>query len=540
MGGNAAKERRKLKRLAEQQIQKAENAGEEKKARKSPSDKDTQNAKVMDRERNISDDKRNDNKNKNMRKNSQPIKKFEHKKGHGNKKQYQKSGKKIPIKVKKDKKPKHLARKMKNETDPELLRELQKQQLKINEKKLKRREKFKKKVIETVGGEQYFNSDLFDELLEKGNASLENIVKAVKIDASEVGSMENERSEKVDEDKVNLESLRSDTKKDEIKKEDSNKQSNNNTLEEASTDSEVLPETEMNRSNEGKVKKRKEEVKSEDADGKKDESMKQKKESDDDDNSTSSSSDSEDGDNLTLPTGRTRGRRRRGRKDADAEREKQNEMKKQMVKNEEKQNETPKVSKEKRRCVGRKALTDFEVGKKYTGTVVYVKPKLGIFIDINCHNDAFCHISRCADGFVEEITDEIYKVGDVLQDKVRLVNIDRKKKRITASLQSDERIIDEESSNETWKKRQLDIAAKKEKKLESKRMSNGSFQTDNNTSIQEEENTSNTSHVAEKPVTEEPIIIDPDNMSPAELKRARKLQRRAERRKQKELTGISA
>ena len=39
---------------------------------------------------------------------------------------------------------------------------------------------------------------------------------------------------------------------------------------------------------------------------------------------------------------------------------------------------------------------------------------------------------------------------------------------------------------------------------------------------------------------EVPIIIDPDNMTPAELKRARKLQRRAERRKQQELTGIAA
>ena len=37
-----------------------------------------------------------------------------------------------------------------------------------------------------------------------------------------------------------------------------------------------------------------------------------------------------------------------------------------------------------------------------------------------------------------------------------------------------------------------------------------------------------------------PIVVDPDNMTPMELKRARKLQRRAERRKQQELTGIAA
>lgn len=229
-----------------------------------------------------------------------------------------------------------------------------------------------------------------------------------------------------------------------------------------------------------------------------------------------------------------------GKKDADVEREKQNEIKKETVKNEENKNKISKVPKEKRRCIGRKALTDFEVGKKYTGTVVYVKPKLGVFIDINCHTDAFCHISRCADTFVEEITDEIYKVGDVLEDKVRLVNIDRKKKKITASLQSDERIIDEQSSNETWKKRQLDIVAKKEKKLESQTMNNNSFSKENRINIKGEENTSNSSHAPEKPVKEQPVIVDPDNMSPAELKRARKLERRAERRKQQELTGISA
>ena len=43
-------------------------------------------------------------------------------------------------------------------------------------------------------------------------------------------------------------------------------------------------------------------------------------------------------------------------------------------------------------------------------------------------------------------TDDDYKKGDVLENRVRIVSVDRKKKRITASLQSDKRRADEEKS----------------------------------------------------------------------------------------------
>ena len=209
-------------------------------------------------------------------------------------------------------------------------------------------------------------------------------------------------------------------------------------------------------------------------------------------------------------------------------------------------------TKDTRRCIGRKPLTDFEIGKKYTGTVVYVKPKLGLFIDINCHSDAFCHISRCSDTYVEAITDDVFKVGDVLTDRVRIVNVDRKKKRLTASLQSDEKIVDEEKSNESWLKRQQE---KKEKKMQkankmSKVESYYSNDVDNkkqNTTFGLDRNGGATSQSTslddngDKANHEEvPIVIDEENMTPAELKRARKLQRRAERRRQKEETGIAA
>ena len=190
---------------------------------------------------------------------------------------------------------------MKNETDPELLKELQKKQLKITEGKLKRREKFKNKVIEMVGGEKYFNSNLFEELLQKGNASLESIVKAVKIDPSEVGSME-----------PNV---------DEIQSKGSTNKVKDNSNEEASTDSEVIPEEEQDKTD-GVIE---EKQKTEAENVIKNEPVIQEKDSEDDKSTTSSSDSEDEDDNLTLPTGRTRGRGRRGKKDADAEREKQNE-----------------------------------------------------------------------------------------------------------------------------------------------------------------------------------------------------------------------
>lgn len=167
----------------------------------------------------------------------------------------------------------------------------------------------------------------------------------------------------------------------------------------------------------------------------------------------------------------------------------------------------------KRRCIGRKALTDFEIGKKYTGTIVYIKPTLGLFIDINCHSDAFCHISRCTDGYVETISDEIYKVGDVLEDKVRVVNIDRKNKKITASLQMDARMEDEEKANESWRQIRAKKKAKKKNKLGEKRRNHDSDSGKNHTTF-EEERTSNYDniHILEKNIEEtfeeQPIIYE--------------------------------
>ncbi|KAL3796835.1 hypothetical protein ACHAW5_002521 [Stephanodiscus triporus] len=89
---------------------------------------------------------------------------------------------------------------------------------------------------------------------------------------------------------------------------------------------------------------------------------------------------------------------------------------------------------DKRRCIGRKPVTDFVIGNFYSGKVRYIKPKLGSFIDIGSHSDAFCHISCSSDAFVSSVTD-ILKVDDIVD--ARVLEIDREKKRITVSLRSE-------------------------------------------------------------------------------------------------------
>lgn len=91
---------------------------------------------------------------------------------------------------------------------------------------------------------------------------------------------------------------------------------------------------------------------------------------------------------------------------------------------------------DKRRCIGRKPVTDFEVNKTYNGKVQYIKPRLGAFIDIGCHSDAFIHISCISDSYISSV-EEVLKVGDEVKN-ARVVEIDREKKRITLSLRSED------------------------------------------------------------------------------------------------------
>ena len=278
-----------------------------------------------------------------------------------------------------------------------------------------------------------------------------------------------------------------------------------------------------------------------------DEGAKSSSSSDSDDDSSSSSSSDDDSDMEEQDTQqkRTRGRARKGRKDADDKRETTNAEVQETKKKEAEAaaaaaKATPVKDKKNRRCIGRKPVTDFIVGQKYDGEVVYVKP-FGAFIDIGCHSDAFCHISRVADDFVESIED-VLSPGDKVSP--RIVEIDRKQKRLTVSLQSSARIVDEKKSIEDRKERLKKNSAKK-----APRDPFGGNRSEGGRRGQHsaERQKSNGSMEIEEPVAEESRgqfdnleDIPESEMTPAQLKRARKLARRAERRKQQELTGISA
>ena len=419
----------------------------------------------------------------------------------------------------------------------------------LEKNKSKRREKFRLKVVEMVGGEDSFNSKVFDELMQKGGGKLETIVEAVKIKPSEDGITDSTKiapeglDVATEEENKGIDSKEYEKK---IKKKEENDLVNESEAKEKETSYKGEENESVIKTIQEKQKEDVDDRQTPDDSNLNDDEEKEQKESDlkqKDNKSTAILSDSEEEEDLTLPLERKRGRRRRGRQDADGKREVQNKIQKEQLEKREEtksvQNDKKNPNEDRRRCKGRKALTDYEIGKKYSGTVVYVKPKLGVFIDIGCHSDAFCHISRCSDIFVESITENIFKVGDILEEKVRIVHIDREKKKVTVSLQSDEKVVDEEKSNESWQKRKEDRNAKKGMKRNRKNVHSSSGDDfRRNAKINEEK-----PHTPSKDtlVEEFPeVVVDPENMTPAELKRARKLQRRAERRRQQELTGIAA
>jgi len=157
--------------------------------------------------------------------------------------------------------------------------------------------------------------------------------------------------------------------------------------------------------------------------------------SSDEDSSDDDSSDDED-EIAESSNARSRGKRGRGRIDNNPE-----------VKVEEPVSKKTSKKDDKRRCIGRKPITDYVIGKTYSGPVKYIKPKLGAFIDLGAHSDAFCHISCISDTFVSSVMD-VLKVGDVVEN-ARVVEIDREKKRITVSLRSEEMAGNEQDKLKT-------------------------------------------------------------------------------------------
>ena len=528
-------------------------------------------------------------------------------------------------------KPKHLARKINDASDPKDMEELMKKQEELLGKKTERAKRFKERVIKAVGGLEYFNEEMYNSLMENGGGKMESIIDAVKIKndveppvvlpsapkkSTAMKTEENAGSENNDilstqKDKREKSVMEAVTTKNDDKPpvlvpslskestamqtEENDGSENNNILsnqkdeimenaggkiksiirgKEITNDAKPLA-VESSASKESISMKTEENAGSEHNDTFSNQVDRNEPTREDSPNkelineskkvrnynplsatSNSSSSGSENSDSDDSDSDdseknvRTRGRRRKDRKEADAKRDELNAKQQEeaeIAKAKEQESAAKKTSRadDKRRCIGRKPITDFKVGSKYTGTVRYVKPGLGLFIDIGCHSDAFCHISRAADDFTDNIAD-LYKTGDELENKVRIVEVNRTKKRITVSLQSDERTADEEKSARDHKER---VEEKVIKKRKIQRFGTpGVPRTDFNVAppVKSEGIRSNESTVSQQEETKDhvreevPIIIDPENMTPAELKRARKLQRRAERRKEQELTGIAA
>jgi predicted RNA-binding protein with RPS1 domain len=244
---------------------------------------------------------------------------------------------------------------------------------------------------------------------------------------------------------------------------------------------------------------------------------------------------------------RERGRRRRGRKDTAMEIKEKQEAVEQEQKVKEKKFEREEATSgeapaTERYCIGRKPVTDFAVGQKHLGKVVYVK-EFGVFFDIGCHSDAFCHVSRLRDDFVEN-PQELFKEGDEVQ--TRVVEIDRKRKRITISLQSDERAADEQVSaqaREERKKSRKSSRRKNPKPNEAEDAPGNNIKrtgTDQDISIKERTSSSSisikqavvapTNHIPSSRMTRDVQLPPSNSITPAEQKRARKLARRAARR----------
>lgn len=274
---------------------------------------------------------------------------------------------------------------------------------------------------------------------------------------------------------------------------------------------------------------------------------------------------------ITNPT-RTRGRRRRGRKSTHEqveEKQQQQQVEPPHLVEPDKpeqvtDDKTDKNKQKKRYCIGRKPVTDFVVGQSYTATVVYSKP-FGIFLDIGCHSDAFCHVSRCSDDYIDaHQMQTLFPPGKVLTQKARVVEIQPKQKRITVSMQSEARLEDElqsiqarqarsekrkHSKDKDYQNQNTNVETKKRKTTTStlyddqqQQQPASSVQTEipvikttqNDDSHAPNENAVGRGANSKITITTRVEVKPQSEMTHAELKRARKIARRAARRAQQE------
>ena len=82
---------------------------------------------------------------------------------------------------------------------------------------------------------------------------------------------------------------------------------------------------------------------------------------------------------------------------------------------------------------GVEEMVDLRPGMLLEGTVTNVAA-FGAFVDIGVHQDGLVHVSQLADRFVKD-PHEVVKAGDVV--KVRVLDVDVKRKRISLSMRKD-------------------------------------------------------------------------------------------------------
>ncbi|MEZ2129360.1 MULTISPECIES: Tex family protein [unclassified Sinorhizobium] len=90
-------------------------------------------------------------------------------------------------------------------------------------------------------------------------------------------------------------------------------------------------------------------------------------------------------------------------------------------------------------------ISDLKPGMMLEGTVTNVAA-FGAFVDIGVHQDGLVHVSQLADRFVKD-PHEVVKAGDVV--KVRVVEVDAKRKRIGLSMRKDDGSAASPSSRES-------------------------------------------------------------------------------------------
>ncbi len=121
---------------------------------------------------------------------------------------------------------------------------------------------------------------------------------------------------------------------------------------------------------------------------------------------------------------------------------------------------------------GIEALTDLEEGMILEGAVTNVT-NFGAFVDIGVHQDGLVHISALANRFVKDPR-EVVKTGDIV--KVKVIEVDVKRKRVALSMRLDDATTKEAGGAEKTKPRDQPVSKKSLKAVAASPSSSPSIQ----------------------------------------------------------------